>query len=74
MAAISAFLLPVQVSLIGVPSPAGTPTNLLFNVVAAPGAQLRYRRRGGLAGPLTRVLLLGVGRGLPGSLGGRWCC
>jgi uncharacterized protein len=42
------FLLPVQVSLLGVPSPAVTPTNLLFNVVATPGGLLRYRRRGGL--------------------------
>ena len=45
------------------PSPAVTPTNLLFNVVAAPGGLLRFRRRGGLASPLTRVLLLGT---LPG--------
>ncbi len=30
------FLLPVQVSVLGVPSPAVTPTNLLFNVVAGP--------------------------------------
>ena len=57
------FLLPVQVSCIGVPSPAVTPTNLLVNVVATPGGLLRYRRRGGLASPLTRVLLLGT---LPG--------
>jgi uncharacterized protein len=57
------FLLPVQVSLIGVPSPAVTPTNLLFNVVATPGGLLRYRHRGGLASPLTRVLLIGT---LPG--------
>lgn len=57
------FLLPVQLSLLGVPSPAVTPTNLLFNVVAVPGGLLRYRRRGGLASPLTRVLLLGT---LPG--------
>ena len=42
------FLLPVQVSLLGVPSPAVTPTSLLFNVVATPGGLLRYRRRGGL--------------------------
>jgi uncharacterized protein len=40
------FLLPVQVSLLGVPSPAVTPTNLLFNVVATPGGLLRYRRGG----------------------------
>jgi hypothetical protein len=32
------FLLPVQVSLLGVPSPAVTPTNLLFNVVATQAA------------------------------------
>ena len=37
---------PFQVSVLGTPSPAVTPTNLLYNVVAAPGALLRYRRRG----------------------------
>jgi uncharacterized protein len=57
------FLLPVQLSVLQVPSPAVTPTNLLFNVVAGPGALLRYRSKGGLAGPLTRVLLIGT---LPG--------
>jgi uncharacterized membrane protein YfcA len=61
------FLLPVQLSVLGVPNPAVTPTNLLFNVVAGPGALLRYRRRGGLAGPLTRLLLLGT---LPGVVAG----
>lgn len=40
-----------------------TPTNLLFNVVATPGALLRYRERGQLGGPLTRLLVLGT---LPG--------
>lgn len=34
------FLLPVQLSVLGVPSPAVTPTNLLYNVVAGPGALL----------------------------------
>ncbi|MBH5333355.1 TSUP family transporter [Streptomyces pactum] len=57
------FLLPVQVSVLGVPSPAVTPTNLLYNVVAGPGALLRYRRAGRLAGPLTRLLVAGT---LPG--------
>lgn len=57
------FLMPVQLSLLGVPSPAITPTNLMFNVVAGPGALLRYRHIGGLAGPLTRLLLIGT---LPG--------
>jgi uncharacterized membrane protein YfcA len=57
------FLLPVQLSLLAVPSPAVTPTNLLFNVVALPGALLRYRRSGNLTGELTRLLLVGT---LPG--------
>ncbi|HEY9328213.1 MAG TPA: sulfite exporter TauE/SafE family protein [Streptomyces sp.] len=54
------FLLPVQVSLLGVPSPAVTPTNLLYNVVAGPGALLRYHRAGRLGGPLTRLLVVGT--------------
>ncbi|MEU1883668.1 sulfite exporter TauE/SafE family protein [Streptosporangium sp. NPDC020072] len=57
------FLLPVQLSVLQVPNPAVTPTNLLFNIVAVPGALLRYRRRGRLGGPLTRLLVLGT---LPG--------
>ncbi|GAA3114331.1 sulfite exporter TauE/SafE family protein [Streptosporangium carneum] len=61
------FLLPVQLSVLNVPSPAVTPTNLLFNVVATPGALLRYRERGHLGGPLTRLLVLGT---LPGVVVG----
>jgi uncharacterized membrane protein YfcA len=57
------FLLPVQLSVLGVPGPAVTPTNLLFNVVAGPGALLRHHRRGLLRGPLTRRLVTGA---LPG--------
>jgi uncharacterized membrane protein YfcA len=57
------FLLPIQLSVLGVPSPALTPTNLLFNVVAGPGALLRYRRGSALGGPLTKRLVLGT---LPG--------
>lgn len=57
------FLLPVQLSVFAVPNPAVTPTNLLYNVVAGPGALLRYRRDGALAGPLVRLLVLGT---LPG--------
>ncbi|MGI5378805.1 sulfite exporter TauE/SafE family protein [Streptomyces sp. CA-251387] len=57
------FLLPVQLSLLGVPSPSVTPTNLLYNVVAGPGALLRYRRAGLLRGPLARRLIAGT---LPG--------
>ncbi|MFE9674380.1 sulfite exporter TauE/SafE family protein [Streptomyces sp. NPDC006259] len=57
------FLLPVQLSVFGVPSPAVTPTNLLYNVVAGPGALLRHRRDGSLRGPLVRRLVMGT---LPG--------
>lgn len=58
------FLLPVQISVLGVPSPAVTPTNLLYNVVAGPGALLRHRKYGTLRGPLTRLLVLGTVSGV----------
>jgi uncharacterized protein len=61
------FMLPVQLSLLAVPSPAVTPTNLLFNIVSGPGALLRHRTRGRLTSPLTRLLLLGT---LPGVVVG----
>ncbi|AWZ04907.1 MULTISPECIES: sulfite exporter TauE/SafE family protein [unclassified Streptomyces] len=57
------FLLPIQLSVLAVPNPAVTPTNLLYNVVAGPGALLRYHRDGRLRGRLTRLLLAGT---LPG--------
>jgi uncharacterized membrane protein YfcA len=55
-------LLPVQVSLLGVPSPAVTPTNLIFNLFATPSGVLRYRRlqRGSIASPLAIRLLAGT--------------
>jgi uncharacterized membrane protein YfcA len=61
------FLLPFQVSVLEIPSPAVTPTNLLFNVVSVPGALLRYRRQRQLAGRLARLL---VGGTLPGVVVG----
>lgn len=61
------FLLPVQFDLLRVPSPAVTPTNLLYNVVATPGALLRHHRTGALGGPLTRRLVAGT---LPGVVVG----
>lgn len=54
------FLLPIQFSVLHVPSPAVTPTNLLFNVVATPGALTRYRRHAPLRSPLTTLLLAGT--------------
>jgi uncharacterized membrane protein YfcA len=61
------FLVPVQISVLHTPSPAVTPTNLLYNLVAIPGALLRFHREGRLAGPLTRLLVLGT---LPGMVAG----
>jgi uncharacterized protein len=60
-------LLPFQVSVLGTPSPAVTPTNLLYNVVAAPGALYRYWRQGQTGGGLTVVLIAGT---LPGVIAG----
>jgi uncharacterized membrane protein YfcA len=60
-------LLPFQVGVLGTPSPAVTPTNLLYNVVATPGALYRYWRQRQTGGRLTAVLLAGT---LPGVIGG----
>jgi len=60
-------LLPVQLSVLSVPSPAVTPTNLLFNVAAIPGALLRFRQERRLTGPLTGLLVAGT---LPGVIAG----
>jgi uncharacterized membrane protein YfcA len=59
------FLLPVQLSVQGVPSPAVTPTNLLFNVVSVPGALARYGRAASQGASLTRQL---VGGTVPGVI------
>ncbi len=58
------FLLPVRVGILAVPSPAVTPTNLLFNVVAGPGALARHRKTGALRGPLVRLLIWGSAPGM----------
>lgn len=60
-------LLPFQVSVLGTPSPSVTPTNLLYNVVATPGALYRYWRQGQTGGRLAMVLIAGT---LPGVIGG----
>ena len=57
------FLVPVQVSLLHTPSPSVTPTNLLYNLIATPGALARYAARGVASAPLTSALVLGT---LPG--------
>jgi uncharacterized membrane protein YfcA len=60
-------LLPFQVSVLGTPSPAVTPTNLLYNIVATPGALYRYRRQGQTGGRLAATLIAGT---LPGVVAG----
>ena len=58
-------LLPFQVSVLGFTSPAVSPTNLIFNIVAIPSGVHRYIREGRMAWPLTWVIILGT---LPGVL------
>ena len=60
-------LLPFQVSVLGTPSPAVTPTNLLYNVVATPGALYRYWRQGQTGGRLSLLLIAGT---VPGVIAG----
>jgi len=56
-------LLPFQVSVLGFTSPAVSPTNLIFNIVAIPSGVYRYIREGRMAWPLTWVIIVGT---LPG--------
>jgi uncharacterized membrane protein YfcA len=60
-------LLPIQLSVLHVPSPAVTPTNLLFNVAAVPGGLLRFWHERRLINPLTWLLVSGT---LPGVVAG----
>jgi uncharacterized membrane protein YfcA len=60
-------LLPVQISVLKVPNPAVTPTNLLFNVFAVPGSLLRFWQENRLFGPLAGLLIAGT---LPGVVAG----
>jgi uncharacterized membrane protein YfcA len=53
-------LLPVQVSLLGVPSPGVTPTNLIYNLFATPSGALRYRKAGAGLSDLAWPLLAGT--------------
>jgi uncharacterized membrane protein YfcA len=63
----AALLLPVQVSVLDVASPAVTPTNLLFNVVAVPGGLWRFWRERRLFNGLSVMLIAGT---LPGVVAG----
>jgi len=56
-------LLPIQVSVLGFTSPAVSPTNLVYNIVAIPSGVYRYIREGRMAWPLAWVIIIGT---LPG--------
>ncbi len=56
-------LLPFQVSILGFTSPAVSPTNLFYNIVAIPSGVYRYMREGRMAWPLAWVIIIGT---LPG--------
>ncbi len=60
-------LLPFQMSFLGFTSPAVSPTNLVFNVVAIPAGVWRYLREGRMVWPLTWVVVAGT---LPGVIAG----
>jgi uncharacterized protein len=56
-------LLPFQVSVLGFTSPAVSPTNLVYNILATPGGVYRYVREGRVVWPLAWAVILGT---LPG--------
>jgi uncharacterized membrane protein YfcA len=56
-------LLPFQVTVLGFTSPAVSPTNLIYNVIATPGGVYRYVREKRVVWPLAWVVILGA---LPG--------
>ncbi len=56
-------ILPFQVSILGFTSPAVSPTNLFYNIVAIPSGVYRFMREGRMAWPLAWVIIVGT---LPG--------
>ncbi|MBD3217668.1 MAG: TSUP family transporter [candidate division Zixibacteria bacterium] len=56
-------ILPFQVSVLGFSSPAVTPTNLIFNIIAIPAGIYRYFRERRMVWPLALIIIIGT---LPG--------
>ena len=56
-------LLPFQVSILGFTSPAVSPTNLVFNIVAIPSGVYSYIKEQRMAWPLAVIIIAGT---LPG--------
>ncbi len=62
-------LMPFQMSVLNFTSPSVSPTNLIYNIVAIPGALYSYIKEGRMAWPLTWVIIIGT---LPGVFFGAW--
>lgn len=60
-------LLPFQMSVLGFVSPAVSPTNLIYNILATPGGVYRYIRERRMTWPIALITLIGT---LPGLLAG----
>jgi uncharacterized membrane protein YfcA len=57
-------LLPFQMSVLGFVSPAVSPTNLVFNIVAIPGGVYRYFRENRIIWPLAWIIVAGSAPGV----------
>lgn len=57
-------LLPFQMSVLGFTSPAVSPTNLVYNIIAIPGGIYRYAREGRMIPPLTWTVVAGTAPGV----------
>lgn len=62
-------LLPFQISVLHFTSPGVSPTNLIYNLIATPGAIVRFWKEGRIAWPLIGIMTAGT---LPGVIGGAW--
>ncbi|RNC29421.1 MAG: hypothetical protein AWM53_00419 [Candidatus Dichloromethanomonas elyunquensis] len=62
-------LLPFQVSVLHFNSPAVSPTNLIYNIIAIPGGLYRYIKEKRMAWALTAIVSIGT---LPGVFIGAW--
>lgn len=62
-------LLPLQIHLLGVVTPAASSTNLVFNLMATPAGVIRYRRQGQLHRRVVLPIVLGS---VPGVVVGAW--
>lgn len=58
---------PFQASVLDTHILAIAPTNLVYDIIASPGALYRYWRQGQVGGPLTRLLIAGT---VPGVIAG----